>query len=182
MSPRPSKRKQKQAKAGLDGGSNAEPDTKDIPVFSRPLPIIKVVGISGGGKSTLVRGLRAQGYDARPVSQEHSNVPTLWQQFDHPTYLIYLNAALEDQQSLRQDVTWSADAHLEEVRRLSHAREHADLRIDTAGLNPAGVLNVAISYLTQRRVRRADHALDPLPPTGGAAKSSPSHTNPSQTK
>jgi excinuclease UvrABC ATPase subunit len=178
MSPKPNKRKQKQPKAGLDVG----PDIKDIPVFSRPLPVIKVVGISGSGKSTLVRALRAQGYDARPVSQEHSNVPTLWQQFDHPTYLIYLNAALEDQQARRQDVTWSADAHLEEVRRLSHAREHADLRIDTAGLNPAGVLNVAISYLIQRGVRRADHALDPLPPTGGATKSSRSHTNPSPTK
>lgn len=166
MSPRPNRRKQNQPKAGQDAGTEAIA----IPVFSRPLPVIKVVGISGSGKSTLVRGLRGQGYDARPVSQEHSNVPTLWQQFDHPTYLIYLNAALEDQQARRQDVTWSADAHVEEVRKLSHAREHADLRIDTAGLNPTGVLNVALSYLTQRRVRRANHALDPLPPTGGAAK------------
>jgi hypothetical protein len=138
-----------------------------------PLPIIKVVGISGSGKSTLARALRASGYDARPVSQEHSRVPDLWQQFDRPAYLIYLNATLEDQQARRPDVTWSAAAHQEEVRRLAHAREHADLRIDTADLTPTGVYNVAISYLTRHRVRHTQQALEPLPPTGSATKSTP---------
>src|SRR5262245_17548395 len=85
---------------------------------ARPLPIIKVVGISGSGKSTLVRGLRAAGYDARPVSQEHSNVPTLWQQFERTTYLIYLYTSLGAQQRRRQEVTWTKDAHHEEMRRL----------------------------------------------------------------
>jgi hypothetical protein len=138
-----------------------------------PLPVIKIVGISGSGKSTLARALRAHGYDARPVSQEHSRVPDLWQQFDRPAYLIYLNATLEDQQARRPDVTWSAAAHQEEVRRLAHAREHADLRIDTAGLTPTGVYNVTISYLTRHRVRHTQQALGPLPPTGSAAKSTP---------
>ena len=48
------------------------------------LPLIKVVGISASGKSTLVKALRQRGYRARPVSQEHSNVPSLWQQFEEP--------------------------------------------------------------------------------------------------
>jgi hypothetical protein len=148
-------------------------DKIDPPALVKPLPVIKVVGISGSGKSTLVRGLRDSGYDARPVSQEHSNVPTLWQQFDRPAYLIYLFASLEVQQSRRQDVTWSEAAHQEELRRLAHAREHADLRIDTGGLTPEGVHKVARSFLTQRRVRHAGRALEPVQATGSSIRSQP---------
>jgi RNase adaptor protein for sRNA GlmZ degradation len=163
----PAKRKKRVA-------DNVAPEVIELPARpSRPLPIIKVVGISGSGKSTLVRALRAAGYDARPVSQEHSKVSDLWQRFERTAYLIYLNASLENQQARRQDVTWSAAAHQEEIVRLAHAREHADLRIDTSGLTPSEVFYVAISYLTRRRVRRADHPLEPLPATGSAAKSPP---------
>lgn len=143
------------------------------PPTPRPLPIIKVVGISGGGKSTLVHGLRAAGYDARPVSQEHSNVPTLWQQFDRPTYLIYLYASLEDQMQRRQDVSWSATYHEEEMRRLAHAREHADLRIDTGKLKPEDVLNLAFSFFKKQKTRHADHPLPDLPATGTPFKTPP---------
>lgn len=168
MSPKRAKRK----------AETIESEPIDLPPRpTKPLPIIKVVGISGSGKSTLVRALRAKGYDARPVSQEHSNVPTLWQQFDPPTYLIYLNASLESQEARRQDVTWSAAAHQEEIRRLTHARDHADLRIDTGELTPEGVYNVALSYLIRRRVRHADHPLDALPATGSALKPPPNPEN-----
>jgi RNase adaptor protein for sRNA GlmZ degradation len=136
-----------------------------------------VVGISGSGKSTLVRALRAAGYDARPVSQEHSKVPSLWQQFDRPLYLIYLHANVEDQQARRPDVTWSVAAHQEEVLRLSHAREHADLRIDTSALAAEGVYRVASTFLARQRVRRANHPLEALPATGSAARPSPPDSN-----
>jgi hypothetical protein len=145
---------------------------------AQPLPVIKVVGISGSGKSTLVCALRARGYEARPISQEHSNVPDLWQQFGPTAYLIYLNASLENQQARRQDVNWSAAAHQEEVRRLAHAREHADLRIDTAALSPTGVYEVARAFLTRQRVRHADHPLDPLPATGASSKKLPPNLEP----
>jgi hypothetical protein len=117
--------------------------------------------------------LRAAGYDARPVSQEHSNVPDLWQQFDRPLYLIYLNASLEEQRSRRQDVSWSVAAHQQEVLRLTHAREHADVRINTAELTPEGVYRVASTYLARQHVPRANHPLEALPATGSAAKSPP---------
>lgn len=146
-----------------------------VPPLTKPLPIIKVVGISGSGKTTLVRALRANGYDARPVSQEHSNVPSLWQQFDRPDYLIYLHAALADQASRRQDVSWSAEAHYEETQKLAHAREHADLRIDTGNLNGERVLAIAITFLKRQRVRHADHPLDSLPNTGSATKPRSDH-------
>jgi hypothetical protein len=139
----------------------------------RPLPVIKVVGISGSGKSTLVRGLRAVGYEARPISQEHSSVPDLWQQFDRPAALIYLNASLENQRSRRPDVTWSAAAHQEETDRLRHARDHADLKMDTGGLSPAAVLRLTLLYLQRARVDHADHPLPPLPGTGSAASPRP---------
>jgi hypothetical protein len=152
-------------RAKVEEGESPQP-------VERPFPIIKVVGISGSGKSTLVKALRAAGYDARPVSQEHSNVLTLWQQFERTGYLIYLFVSLETQRSRRQDVTWTEEAHQEEMRRLAHAREHADLRIDTDRLSPEGVLAVALSYLTRRRVRHASGALGPLPATGSAVSSS----------
>jgi hypothetical protein len=165
MSP---KQKSRSGEPTQDEPANLEP-----PPPVKPLPIIKIVGISGSGKSTLVGSLRAGGYDARPVSQEHSNVPTLWQQFDRPTYLIYLFASKEVQQSRRQDVTWSDAAHDEELRRLAHARENADLRIDTGGLTPDGVHKVVRSFLTRRRVRHSEIALEPVQATGSSKKSPP---------
>ena len=160
----PTKHKKRKAEA-------AEPMQFDEPPPPpKPLPIIKVVGISGSGKSTLVRALRAAGYDARPVSQEHSNVTTLWQQFDHPNYLIYLQASLETQRARRQDVDWTLAAHQEETLRLAHARDHADLRIDTGELKPSEVFKLAQTYLVRQRVRHADYPLELLRATGSALK------------
>jgi RNase adaptor protein for sRNA GlmZ degradation len=160
----------------IQKSEQSAPEPVEAPHPSKPLPIIKVVGISGSGKSTLVRALRQSGYDARPVSQEHSNVATLWQQFDRASFLIFLYASLEDQVVRRQDVTWSAPAHQEEMRRLAHAREHADLRIDTGKMSPSEVYKLTISYLTRRRVRHAAHPLEALPPTGSPFKSHPSQS------
>lgn len=158
----PARRKQRKTES-------REPEPVALPPRpAKALPVIKVVGISASGKSTLVRSLRAAGYDARPVSQEHSNIPDLWQHFDEPDYLIYLHASLEDQRARRPDVMWSAGAHKEEMRRLAHAREHADLRIDTSGMTPGSVYQIASSFLTQQRVRHADHPLQPVPATGSA--------------
>ena len=143
-----------------------------------PLPTIKVVGMSASGKSTLVAGLRAAGYDARPVSQEHSNVPDLWRRFDAadetdyrpPLWLIYLDVDLEGQRSRRPDVSWSAKWWRTEQARLHHARAHADLRIDTSAMSPEQVLDLALLFLRERGVAHADHPLPPVAPTGGVRK------------
>ncbi len=132
------------------------------------LPVIKVVGISGSGKSTLVHTLRAHGYHARSISQEHSNVPTLWQQFDPTHRLIYLSVSLEGQRQRRPGVGWNEAAYRTEVDRLAHARKHADLRIDTTDLTPDEVAAVALHYLRAQKVRHAEGPLEPLPPTGSA--------------
>jgi hypothetical protein len=135
-----------------------------------PLPVIKVAGVSGSGKSTLVHGLRQNGYNARPISQEHSNVPDLWQQFDHPDVLIVLWVDLASQRVRRPDVTWTIEALAEEGQRLAHARDHANLKIDTSGLAPEDVLKLALAFLRHRRVAHAPGPLGDLPATGSAAR------------
>jgi hypothetical protein len=139
----------------------------------RALPMIKVVGMSASGKSTLVAGLRQAGYDARPISQEHSHVSDLWKQFGFPRVLIYLDATLGAQQARRSDVTWDEENWAEEQQLLAHGREHADLRIDTTQLGPAEVLKVALAYLAQGLVRHAAAPLPPVAATGSAIRSLP---------
>jgi len=132
------------------------------------LPLIKIVGISASGKSTLVRALRNHGYRARPVSQEHSNVPSLWQEFDKPAILIHLDISLEAQQQRRPDVSWDKRTLREETTRLAMAQGNSDLKIDTSGLNAERVLAIALTFLEKEKIRHADHALPPLNATGSA--------------
>lgn len=155
-----------------------DPDSTDPAIDD--LPLIKVVGISASGKSTLVQALRQRGYKARPVSQEHSNVADLWQQFDEPQYLFYLDADLATQGLRRPDVSWDKAWHREEGRRLLHARGHANLIIDTSGLVPEQVLQIALTYLIREKVRHADRPLPPVTPTGTVIQPPPAPPPPTQ--
>ena len=137
------------------------------------LPLIKVLGTSGSGKSTLVTGLRRLGYNTRPVSQEHSDVPDLWQQFDRPYVVIYLYAGLAAQQARRPGNSSTPESMRQEEHRLAHARHAADLRIDTSNLTSEEVLKLAVVYLQHVRVAHADHPLGPIPLTGSATRSAP---------
>lgn len=141
--------------------------------FDAPQPppaLIKVVGVSAAGKSTLARRLRAQGYDARPVSQEHSGAPTLWKQFGAPRALIYLDVSLAAQQARRTDVAWSAEHRGIEIERLADARAHADLVIDTSTQSSAEVLAIALAFLESKRMRRSASPLPPLGETGAPVR------------
>ena len=134
--------------------------------ISDPLPLIKVVGISAAGKSTLIRGLRNLGYDAHPISQEHSGMPDLWRQYGEPTVLIFLEIDLAGQQARRPDVAWTAKALHEEQLRLKHARDHAQLRISTSQMEPAQVLKLALTFLQHENIHHADAPLPPVKKTG----------------
>lgn len=134
------------------------------------LPITKVVGVSASGKSTLVQGLRQAGYDARPVSQEHSHLPDLWQRFAQPRYLIVLDADLAAQQARRPDVSWSEENLAEERSRLAHAIAHADLHINTSSMTTEQVLAVAQAFLAHHHVA---HAATPLPPVAATGSAQP---------
>ena len=140
----------------------------EMPPSERPLPLIKVVGISAAGKSTLVQALRQLGYDAKPISQEHSYIPTLWRRFSLAHLLLFLDNDLAGQRRRRPDVTWTAAELEAEQAMLADAREHADLRINTAELSVEQVVAIAVAFLESRAIRRSPHPLPPVLATGSA--------------
>jgi ABC-type cobalamin/Fe3+-siderophores transport system ATPase subunit len=109
---------------------------------------IAVVGPCAAGKSTLVAALRARGYAARCVAQEHSYVPDMWRRISRPDILIYLDATLETI-ACRRRIGWGP-AYLETLNhRLRHARANADIYLMTDGLLPDQVMAEALGFLKQ---------------------------------
>jgi deoxyadenosine/deoxycytidine kinase len=111
--------------------------------------LIGIVGPCGSGKSTLIAGLEKHGYLCRHIAQEHSYVQYMWQRITNPDILIFLDCSYENSTS-RRKLNWRPADHEEQQRRLSHAREHAHLIIDTNLLNPDEVLAHALDYLRER--------------------------------
>src|SRR5687767_7049522 len=91
-------------------------------------PLIGVVGPCGAGKSTLVAGLEKHGYACRHIAQEHSYVPDMWQLITQPDILIYLDATFAVS-TARAKLNWLKKDYIEQLKRLAHAREHANLFI-----------------------------------------------------
>ncbi len=108
--------------------------------------LIGIVGPCGAGKSTLSAGLKSYGYTCRHIAQEHSYVPAMWQIITKPDVLIYLHASFPVSTRRRQ-LNWQKEDHDEQLRRLSHARQHANLLIDTDDLTPEQVLQNVLDYL-----------------------------------
>jgi deoxyadenosine/deoxycytidine kinase len=111
-------------------------------------PIVGVVGPCGAGKSTLIAGLEKHGYVCRHIAQEHSYVPTMWQKIARPDLLIFLDASFPVT-TARRRLSWQKKEYDEQVRRLSHARQHAHLLIDTDNLIPEQILQQVLSYLQE---------------------------------
>lgn len=109
--------------------------------------LIGVVGPCGAGKSTLVAGLEKHGYACRHIAQEHSYVQTMWKIITKPGVLIYLNASFAVSTD-RAKLNWQEKDYTEQLRRLAHARAHANLLIETDDLTPEDVLQSALDFLT----------------------------------
>lgn len=90
---------------------------------------IAVVGVCAAGKTTLSRSLSKLGYDAFTVPQEHSGVKTFWSK-KKPDILVMLEASLLVIQS-RRSVPYGEERMRVQHERLSDARRHADLILDT---------------------------------------------------
>ncbi len=107
---------------------------------------IGIVGPCAAGKSTLVAELKEYGIQTHHIAQEHSYVPAMWQKITHPDLLIYLDVSYENTLRRRQ-LDWTPAEYEEQNRRLAHARQHADLYVDTDPLTPAEVLAEVLRFL-----------------------------------
>jgi thymidylate kinase len=108
--------------------------------------LIGVVGPCGAGKSTLIEALDTLGYSTRHIAQEHSYVKDMWQRITNPDILIFLQVSYEVSQK-RRPMNWSESEYDEQQRRLIHAREHADLLIETDDLSIQGVLDQVLAFI-----------------------------------
>jgi hypothetical protein len=108
--------------------------------------LIGVVGVCASGKSTLIRGLEARGYRARHIAQEHSYVKNMWKRITNPDVLIFLDVSYGITIKRRQ-LNWDKADWDEQQRRLSHAREHADLTVHTDQRSEGEVLDEVIRFL-----------------------------------
>jgi adenylate kinase family enzyme len=111
--------------------------------------IIGVVGPCGAGKSSLVSGLQPLGYKIRHIAQEHSYVPDMWKRITNPDILIYLDVSFGNT-VIRRKLDWTYEEYMEQLHRLEHARQHADLIIDTNPLTASQVLAMVISFINRK--------------------------------
>ncbi len=110
--------------------------------------VIGVVGPCGAGKSSLVAALKSNGYSPRHIAQEHSYVPDMWRRLTNPDILVYLDVSFENS-TLRRKLDWTYPEYLEQVRRLAHARQHADLYIDTNSQSLEQVFQIVLSFISK---------------------------------
>lgn len=97
----------------------------------------------------MAKALRAAGYEARQPAQEHSYVPAMWQKLTQPDILIYLDVNYESVMARRPKNPGSPQRLAEQHQRLSHARQHCDLYIDTSPLTPTEVQAQVLTFLSQ---------------------------------
>lgn len=125
------------------------PDSSDAPVPRAGPPARPMVGIVGpccAGKTTLARTLAAQGFAAKPIAQEHSFAPRMWQQIGRADLLIYLDVSHPVAQA-RRWMNWQPADLDEQRRRLAHARAHCDLYLDTDPLSVEAVQQAVTDFL-----------------------------------
>ncbi len=121
----------------------------DFPAHNEASLRIAVVGPCASGKSTLAESLRALGYDARQIAQEHSYVPDMWQRINKPDLLIFLDASLEACNQ-RKDLHLNLEDYREQGRRLEHARKLCDIFLTTDELSAEQVLRRVLAKLEDR--------------------------------
>ena len=108
---------------------------------------VAVVGPCVSGKTELVTALRAAGYEARHVAQEHSYVPFMWQRMAKPDVLVFLDVDYKTAKARRPRINWGPERLEEQAERLAHAREHCDLYINTSPLSREEVQERVFAYL-----------------------------------
>ncbi|NCP87165.1 MAG: hypothetical protein CO094_03145 [Anaerolineae bacterium CG_4_9_14_3_um_filter_57_17] len=108
--------------------------------------LVGLVGPCASGKSTLKALLITHGVRIKHIAQEHSFVPDMWQRITNPDVLIFLDASYPITIQRRR-LNWSEADYQEQQRRLAHARQHADLYIETDTLTPEQVAQAVLDFL-----------------------------------
>jgi nicotinamide riboside kinase len=112
-------------------------------------PRVTIVGPCAAGKTTLVARLRERGLDAHAVAQEHSGVSYLWQLAD-PDLLVFLDVDLATT-AIRRQREWPAALYETQHERLAHARQHADLYLDSSALDADAVAEQVAAFVDSRK-------------------------------
>jgi molybdopterin-guanine dinucleotide biosynthesis protein len=113
--------------------------------------IIGIVGPCSSGKSTLITGLKWRGIQARHIAQEHSHVQDMWRQITNPRVLIYLDVSYEVSMK-RRKLDMTREEFQNEIELLRHARQGADLYIETDDLSITQVLDRVLAFLAERGI------------------------------
>lgn len=108
--------------------------------------LIGVVGPCGAGKTSLTEALTALGYATRHIAQEHSYVKDMWKRLTNPDLLVFLDVSYNVSQQ-RRHMNWTEADFAEQQRRLSHAREHANLYLQTDDLTTQEVLEQVLAFV-----------------------------------
>ena len=107
---------------------------------------IGLVGPCTAGKSLLRTKLEAHGFRVKHIAQEHSFVKDMWKRITNPDLLIFLDVSYPTT-LLRRKWDFPETDYQEQLRRLSHARQHADIYVNTDTLNPDEVLEQVLVFL-----------------------------------
>ena len=113
---------------------------------------IAIVGVCASGKTTLVAGLKAAGYDAYNVAQEHSGIHDFWAK-RHPDILVMIDATMPAIHK-RRVVYWDESRLEVQHKRLADAKAHADLYIQTDKYNAQQVRDKVINFIQEYRKRK----------------------------
>ena len=73
-------------------------------------------------------------------------MPYMWKRITNPDVLVFLGASFSVC-TLRRRLSWTNKDYEEQLRRLAHARQHADLIVETDNISPAEVLARVIDFL-----------------------------------
>jgi deoxyadenosine/deoxycytidine kinase len=108
---------------------------------------IGLVGPCTAGKSILRAKLEAHGYRVKHIAQEHSFVKDMWKRITKPDILVFLDVSYPTT-LLRRKWDFRETDYQEQLHRLAHARQHADIYIHTDALTPDEVLNEVLKFLS----------------------------------
>jgi guanylate kinase len=108
--------------------------------------LLGIVGPCSAGKSTLIGRLKKQGFVCRHIAQEHSYVPEMWLKIVNPRALIYLDVTY-DTSLQRKHLNITSQEFEEQKKRLSHARQNAQIYLLTDPYSPEEVFRSVMASL-----------------------------------